>query len=376
MRCKYCYVPEHMRGGNTSMSASDMERVIDKFLAYVSTNGGCRRVIFHGGEPCLVKDRIFGIIDKSYQGEHDIEFSIQTNGTLFNADDVAFVKERHVHISLSLDGVSPEVNYLTRLYKDGRSTFSDVRQTIEWFSDYDWQGVIVTVTRHNVSHLEEIARAFHGWGVRASLFNPVSPINHHARHLMAPLDVLVSNYKRLIDALIEVNTHSPERRLVVDNIESIVMSLLTSNVRVLYCNMSSCGAGRFIWVVSADGTVYPDSEFMGLSGFALGNALTDDVKQIVNSPVLQDLRGRHVSTIEECRDCAFREICGANCPAAVHGMHGTLRAKGPYCTFTQEIVKYIFEKIADNGLDVVYKLVSSDFERRLRGADKLVDLTA
>ena len=114
------------------------------------------------------------------------------------------------------------------------------------------------------------------------------------------------------------------------------------------------------------------SEFMGLDGFCLGNALTDEVSEIVNSPVLARLRDRHVSTIEECMDCAYREVCGANCPAPVQSLHGTLRAQGPYCEFTQEMVKYIFEKIAENGIDVAYRLVSTDFERRLRAGRQLV----
>jgi len=43
-----------------------------------------------------------------------------------------------------------------------------------------------------------------------------------------------------------------------------------------------------------------------------------------------------------------------------------------HCEFTQEMVKYIFEKIAEHGIEVVYKLVSTDFERRLRGGRRLI----
>ena len=94
---------------------------------------------------------------------------------------------------------------------------------IEWFSDYDWQGVIVTIARHSVRHLVTILKAFRDWSVRSSLFNPVSPVGPHATALMAPMSVLIEESKRLID----VSNRSRER-LVVDNIESIVVSLLAS----------------------------------------------------------------------------------------------------------------------------------------------------
>lgn len=370
MSCAYCYVPHESRIRTDSvMRRDDVECVIDKFLDWIETHGGMKRFIFHGGEPLLVRDHFFSIIDRYHK---DVEFAIQTNGTLLTEEDARLIKERNTHISLSLDGPCALVNDKLRRYRNGKGTFDDVRKVIDMFRDFEWQGVIVTITEHNVDQLDLIARAFYDWDVRSALFNPVSPSCPNAVSLMPSPRALINGYKKLIDTLIELNGRTSDRRLVVDNVESLVVAIFTSNMRVLYCHISPCGAGRLALVVTPNGDVYPCSEFIRFPEFRCGNIFADGLADILDSTACNMLRARNTATIDECRTCAFRLICGANCPAAVYGMFGTLRAKSPYCEFMKAIIGYMFEKISEHGVEIAYRLVSRSFEDILRESEQLV----
>jgi len=370
MNCAYCYVPRGHRMEQKLMRQEDIEEILCKLFDWIEKAGrGMRRVIFHGGEPLLAKDCIFSIIDKYHR---EVEFGIQTNGTLLTEEDAKFIKERNVHISFSLDGPPAEANDIVRHHWDGRGTFDKVVRAINLFKGYEWVGVIVTITKHNVDHLDLIARSFYDWEVPSALFNPVSPSSANAIDLMPSLEALTFGYKKLIDTLIDLNGRSDSKRLVVDNVESLIVAILTSNMRVLYCHMSPCGAGRLVYVISSNGDVYPCSEFLQFKEFRCGNIFKDSVANILSSEACKMLRCRTVDMINGCNSCAYRQICGANCPASVYGLYRTMYAKAPYCAYKKEIINHIFKKIAEGGIDVAYKLVSRSFEEKLRKSEKLV----
>ncbi|MGB9809023.1 MAG: SPASM domain-containing protein, partial [Caldanaerobacter sp.] len=309
-------------------------------------------------------------IEKYYK---EIEFGIQTNGTLLTKEDAAFIKKHNVHVSLSLDAPLPEINDKLRYYQNGTGTFAHVRKTIEMFNDYEWQGVIVTITKNNVNIIDTMAEALYDWGVRSVLFNPISPSVPESTAFVPSIKELIDNYKKFIDVVIKLNTYQPKgRRLVVDNIESLILAIFTSNMRGMYCHMSPCGAGRLSYVITWNGDVYPCSEFIQFEEFKCGNIFEDSIETIINSEACKKLRLRNVNKIDTCNNCPYKLICGANCPAAVYGLSRTLLEKSPYCKFNFEIINYLFEKISEHGIEIAYKLVSESFEEKMKTSKPLV----
>ncbi|MBU7042526.1 MAG: radical SAM protein [Theionarchaea archaeon] len=373
LNCNYCYIPPHMRKKDKIMSVEEIEIILNTILEYLDDDPtkGMKRVIFHGGEPLIAKDQIFEIIDRYYK---DIELGIQTNGTLMTQDDADFLKTRNIHVSFSIDGPPQEAHDALRQYWNERGTFQDVVETISYFNNYFWMGVIVTISKFNVSYICDIARALHKMGVPSSIFNPISPSNDRAVAFMPDIAELSKNYRKLVDTVLELNKEN-NQRFVVDNIESIVMSLLTSNMRVLYCDMSPCGAGRLVVVITSNGDVYPGSEFVGSREFLSGNIFRNTLEEIFESSPCTYLRSRSVNKIPECVNCPYKYICGANCPAAVYHLEKTLFKKSPYCQFKKELIDYIFYKIADTGLEGAMQLVSNSFEEVLQKSEKLVHVS-
>jgi len=371
MDCEYCYIPRKYRLKDRCMSVEEIEFIITKILDFLDQNPdkGMKRIIFHGGEPLIAKKQIFEVMDRYYK---EVEFGIQTNGTLLTEEDSEFIKERNIHISFSIDGPL-DIHNITRKYWNGKGTYYDVLKSIKYFKDYFWLGAIVTITKYNVNNLNDIAKDLHKIGIPSSIFNPVSPCSSSACSLMPSTEDLIYNYKKLIDTNIEINSNSINgKRFVIDNIESILMCLLTSNLRVLYCNMSPCGAGRLVYIITSNGDVYSCSEFMAYPEFKSGNVFKNSIREIINSDPCRLLRSRKVDMIEECKLCPYKNICGANCPAAVYYLNQKLLEKSPHCKFMKEMINYIFLKIAEGGLAEVYKLVSNNFEKELRKSEKLV----
>jgi len=190
---------------------------------------------------------------------------------------------------------------------------------------------------------------------------------------MPKTEDLLAGYRGLINELVRLNTVPGARRFVVDNIESLVVALVTSNMRVLYCHMTPCGAGRFMYVIDPAGYVYPCSEFVGHEEFRCGNIFSDPMAEVLDAPPCKRLRARYVERVKGCISCEYRMICGANCPAAVQSLSGNLDGRSPYCEFLKGSVNLIFRTFLDHGIESAFCLVSTRFEEMLRKSALLLD---
>lgn len=109
MYCKHCY---NNSGSNT---CSDEMTVNEwkKFAKYLSDRGGILECILSGGEPLLLGDGIFEIMDILH--EKGTVFYLISNGYLFT-DEIAqrLKKYRYHRIQISIDGVTAEYHDMFR----------------------------------------------------------------------------------------------------------------------------------------------------------------------------------------------------------------------------------------------------------------------
>ena len=108
LRCRYCIVEQGGFGAQRQqMSRGVGQQAVDFILQESGENEFCH-LTFFGGEPMLN----FGLIEdtvtysQAQAARHDkrIAYLIATNGTLFNEDNIAFIKKNKIGIQLSLDG--------------------------------------------------------------------------------------------------------------------------------------------------------------------------------------------------------------------------------------------------------------------------------
>lgn len=108
LRCKYCYNSEKPCR-NECLS---LER-FEKLLRVLYTGYNLIHIIWHGGEPlCAGIDYFRAAMDVEKRIHIEtgvvIENSLQTNGTLINADWIRFFEEHDFRVGISFDGVDNE----------------------------------------------------------------------------------------------------------------------------------------------------------------------------------------------------------------------------------------------------------------------------
>ncbi len=328
--CAYCYLPREHRERGRSMSPEELREALD------IAAGRLRAVVFHGSEPMLQKGLLMEVMD-DYR--HELEFGIQTNGTLLSREDAEYFMERGVSVGISLDSPREEVNDSLR----GRGHFARVSRVLEWLSGYPGVCVITTITSENHAHLAEMVEFLHSRGVGRCLMNPVRGTQEGGRRLMPGAEEMSRSFIAAVERAIEL-TKSTGRRIVVGDFANVMLGILAPSARVLMCDISPCGAGRRFFAVTADGTAYPCGEFIGMREFAGGNLLERGL-EVLESPPFGAVRSRRVEEIEGCSSCMFRHICGNPCPAELHAMHGSMNVRSHYCEYYVRMVRHAFEVI-------------------------------
>lgn len=136
--CDYCYVFKHSDTSWLDMppriSPATVSKFADRLSEYLGASGLDKvNVIFHGGEPLFVgKNNLIEIVDiivNACKDRGKVSFSLQTNGSLIDADFLEECEKRNVGISLSIDG-SKEIHNKHRKYPTGEGTFDHVMRAV------------------------------------------------------------------------------------------------------------------------------------------------------------------------------------------------------------------------------------------------------
>lgn len=139
LNCSYCYMynlgDETYRNQPKSMPDDVIEAVLQQVATY-SQNHPLNKFefIFHGGEPLLLPKRFYtNFIEKAIKilpPTLKPIYSLQTNGTLLDANWCKFLGKKDIHLGISLDG-DKDINDLYRLTHAGSSSFDATLRGIQ-----------------------------------------------------------------------------------------------------------------------------------------------------------------------------------------------------------------------------------------------------
>ena len=363
--CSYCYVPQETRKNGRSMTADELDFILDKLARYFKGTKRKQVIIFHASEPLLVKDIIFSAIDK-YKGV--FKFGLQTNATLFEKKDVDFLKKNFVGVGISLDSHILLRNNKQRPMAGSGGNFKQAVKALEWFNGYPGLNVISTVTKYNFKDLPGMVKFLHKKKVPCALFNPVR-FTRVSPSVLKPDELLFAKYFiRAVEEAINLSKSSG-RKIIVGNFANTVLAIIAPEARRLMCDISPCGGGRCFFTITASGEMVPCGEFIGLKGFSGGNIFRDGIVKAMGSKPFNKIRARVVEDIEECSICELRNICGSPCPAELHA-RGNMHQKAIFCEFYKEVIKYAFKVIAEDKLRFVLRdepLNNLNYRYKLKG---------
>jgi len=327
--CSYCYyldkAPTIYGDQQPVMS---MELLEEYTRQYIEANEVPEvTFVWHGGEPLMAGleyyRKAIGFQQK-YAGGKTIINTLQTNGTLLNADWCRFFHDHNFLIGISIDGPR-DIHDAFRVNKAGRPTFDKVMagisQMVQYRVEYNTLSVINIKSEGRGA---EVYRFLKSVGSRFMQFLPavehVLPAVNGKRpvivkpgtqgSVMAPWSVSAPGYGRFMTDIFDEWVLSDVGTYFVQAFDMTLAQWV--GVKPGLCIYSeTCGDAV---VVEHNGDVYSCDHFV-YPEFKLGNILETELTDLYQSQKQFDFGIRKRNNLpRQCLRCEYYFVCRGECP--------------------------------------------------------------
>lgn len=306
LACDYCYAGRGAFGGAQSgaMTAAVAEESVDTLLA------GCDRrsyatIGFLGGEPFLHRRLVHHLVEYAARRAADlgqpIGFSVTTNGTLLDADDLDLLRSHRFSVTVSLDG-GRAVHDRRRIWLAGQGSWDDTMARVRPLLADSGSAEVsarATLTRDDLD-LADRHDALAAEGFRSIGFAPVR---------VGDGGLGDADWPRWLAASVAL----AERELdVIRGGGDTSFDNFRVALRRLEAGSSSpypCGAGGGYASVSTAGQWFACHRAIGDDDYLLG----DDAVAVDPARQQRFLEAHHVERVEPCRSCWARYLCSGGC---------------------------------------------------------------
>jgi SynChlorMet cassette radical SAM/SPASM protein ScmE len=339
LRCRYC---SHF----SSAGDVDQDLPLQDWLKFFENLSACgvMRVTLQGGEPFCrndLKALIRGIVNNR------MRFSILSNGTLVTDELTGFLAAtgRCDGVQVSIDGPSASAHDAFR----GEGSFDGAVRGITCLQKNGVPvSVRVTIHRHNINQLREIARfllidlQLPEFSTNAASYMGLCRENTHdvqmsaaeRNRAMADLLELCNTYPGRISASAGPLADVRHWRTMAQSRSEGRKSLEGGGY------LTGCGCTMQSLAVRADGVFIPCIQ---LSHIELGRINADPLERIWHDhPNLNRLRERRtipLNSFSYCKGCDYIPYCTGNCPALAYSILGNLNHPSPDACFKQFIAQ-------------------------------------
>lgn len=310
--CIYC-----LNGKETYKKSSKLKmkdevayKSIERCLDSLNPNGKLE-VVFFGGEPLLnwpLAKKIItyceAILKKQHKGK-EIHYHLTSNLTVLPPDLIEWAKKYKITFLCDIDG--PEnIHNECRPYRKGEPSHARIVRNIERLTNSGLKvSLRSTITTKNQDSMLEIARHHKEIGGAGSAFVPVNPVNSDEDILP---ENLIPSPDKLVKGLSDVYKSN-----IWDKKDLFPFNVYKSHLSAGSKIVMGCGApyGNTP-VVDVNGDAYPCIYLVGIKRFYMGNILDESYPD--NNILDWMMDYLHVDNMEECKECAWRYICGGGCP--------------------------------------------------------------
>ncbi|MCL1910479.1 MAG: SPASM domain-containing protein, partial [Kiritimatiellaeota bacterium] len=254
-------------------------------------------IIFFGGEPLLMRERIWEIINDCENREpHRFHYKITTNGLLLDEEFLIRAKQHRLHVAMSHDGTA-EAHDAHRVMPDGEGTFARLEPKLKLLLRHQpYSPIMLTVNPETVAFFAESVK----WLQSAGAQYIIASLNYAG----AWTDAHLKRLKRELAALEKwhLENYRNERKIYFSPFDKRMATHIFKGRGV------SCQLGKRQISVGADGTLYPCVQFVGRHDYAIGHAERglDEAKRDL-------LYCENEAEKETCADCALNGRCHNKC---------------------------------------------------------------
>lgn len=347
LRCKYCfYQDEAEKRSQESMGLMTQKTVdvlLDSAFGMIDP-GGSISFAFQGGEPTVAGLEFFRQFTAkvhSRRPKHvNVNFSIQTNGTLIDADWAEFFSEERFLVGISIDGFK-KLHDFHRVDAAGNGSWKRVMDGLTVLKAKNVEvNALCVVTRCCARSPEKIYRNLKKLGFRYIQFIAcLDPIGDQRGNM--PYSLTPEAYGKFLCTAFDAWYADWEQgqyhsvRLFDDYIHILLGDGAST--------CATCGNCGSYFVVEGDGSVYP-CDFFVLDEWKMGALGKSSLDELAQSDAAQRflLWGREKPA--ECARCRWGRICNGGCkndweqtPDGIHNY---------YCKSFQMLLDYAGPRLA------------------------------
>ncbi|EYE89625.1 radical SAM protein [Fervidicella metallireducens AeB] len=311
LRCKYCFADEGDYHGTKQLMSFEVGK---KAIDFVIKNSGPRKNIevdLFGGEPLMNFEVVKQIMEYAKEEgkihNKNIRFTITTNATLLNDENMEYINENMGNVVLSIDG-RKSVTDKIRVRRDGSGIHDIILPKIKKMVSMRNEGkqyyVRGTFTRENLDFYEDVM-ALAEEGFKEISIEPVVLDDDHPLSLRKEdLGVIFEQYDKLTEEMIKREKQGRGFKFYHFNID-------LNGGPCVYKRISGCGAGHEYVAVTPEGDIYPCHQFVGKEEFKLGTVFQGEIdKELENQ-----FKNGHIYNKPKCMDCWARFYCSGGCQA-------------------------------------------------------------
>lgn len=336
--CEYCFFlsKELLYPGSRFRMAEDLHEIYIQQLLEAHNQASEVVVAWQGGEPTVMGldffRRSIELQRKHRRPGQRILNTLQTNGTLLDADWASFLKEHEFLVGISIDGPR-DMHDRYRVDKGGRPTFDRVVRGLEHLRRFgvDWN-VLSCVHAANGDHGTKVYRFLRDeLGAQFIQFIPVVERTHaelQSEDIGTGADSTTKELYTKVGDAVSSRSVLPEQygRFLIDVFEEWVRR----DIGTVYVQMfdtalahwsglqgglcvhdETCGAQL---ALEHTGDLYSCDHFVE-PRFLLGNIKQTHMLKLISSPQQHEFGlDKRKSLTRYCRDCTVRFACNGGCP--------------------------------------------------------------
>lgn len=331
LRCQYCFFANEM----TALADLPLQSYLDLFPEL--NRLGVMDVCMSGGEPFTRPD-LYELIDAVVANR--MRFSILSNGTLISEKTIQQFEKgkrrlRLNYIQVSIDGSTADIHNRSR-----PDSFDRAIRGLRLLKNSGLPvAVRMTINRHNVDDLENIARLLlEEIGVSAIGSNEAMPVGSGCRNerdicltpagqrkAMETIGRLMDRYPGRLtasagpQAKLKMYAEMELARRTGERPKNWTMGFLTA-----------CGCVFSTIDILHDGSIVPCAM---LPDLVLGNVSGHNLEEIwISHPTLNALRRRRLIPMEQvpgCEACEWAAFCNGSCPGLAYQLAGDFNRANP-----------------------------------------------
>ncbi|GJM56923.1 radical SAM/SPASM domain-containing protein [Erysipelotrichaceae bacterium OPF54] len=294
LNCSYCYAD----GGSYGFKPEYMShQVIDQLFRFLSENEiSVKNLMLFGGEPLLAMEQINDVMDSIQKYKVGInQYLMVTNFTILTDEEIDFLINKNVHITVSLDG-NKIINDQLRKYKfnKNKSTFDEVKKNINRFRTAGGAIESIESTYTKKHEMLNISK---------------NDVINYIKNEFQIENILIYDVidKKRNDDISFTELRNDENFLDCEHLHPNDLKCINKLFNISQHNYQICEAGNTILTILSNGEVYP-CQLLINSKFSLGNVtepfILNKEKTKKYNTMVNSLHSK-----KECENCIARNYC-------------------------------------------------------------------